>query len=79
MNQVKIKVSLVDDSAVVVWQAMMLLLGKNSQNTVAWRCRRSPFAMAGMNKEWPHMVLLDIKMPPMDGITYIKRLMSRCL
>src|SRR3990167_7273574 len=34
------------------------------------------FAMSKMNKEWPDVITLDVEMPRMDGITFLKQIMS---
>ena len=34
------------------------------------------FAMEKMAKDWPDVILLDVEMPRMDGITFLKKIMS---
>ncbi|HSG54099.1 MAG TPA: chemotaxis response regulator protein-glutamate methylesterase [Paracoccaceae bacterium] len=34
------------------------------------------FAMDKMNKDWPDVLLMDVEMPRMDGITFLKKLMA---
>jgi two-component system chemotaxis response regulator CheB len=34
------------------------------------------FAMSRMAKQWPDVIVLDIEMPRMDGITFLKKIMS---
>ena len=75
MAQNKIKVLIVDDSA-VVRQVMTALLGKESAIEVTGAVSDPIFAMTRMNQDWPDVVLLDIEMPRMDGITFLKKLMS---
>ncbi|MEQ1638542.1 MAG: chemotaxis response regulator protein-glutamate methylesterase [Methylococcales bacterium] len=75
MNQSKIKVLIVDDSA-VVRQVMTALLGKEPSIEVIGAVSDPIFAMSRMNQEWPDVVLLDVEMPRMDGITFLKKLMS---
>lgn len=75
MSQGKIKVLIVDDSA-VVRQVMTALLSKDSGIEVIGAASDPIFAMTKMNQEWPDVVLLDVEMPRMDGITFLKKIMS---
>jgi two-component system chemotaxis response regulator CheB len=75
MSQGKIKVLIVDDSA-VVRQVMTALLSKEPGIQVLGAVTDPIFAMTRMNQEWPDVVLLDVEMPRMDGITFLKKIMS---
>jgi two-component system chemotaxis response regulator CheB len=75
MSQGKIKVLIVDDSA-VVRQVMTSLLIKEPGIEVQGAVSDPIFAMTRMNQDWPDVVLLDIEMPRMDGITFLKKIMS---
>lgn len=75
MSIKNIKVLVVDDSA-VVRQALtsLLQMDKNITVTVA----ADPFiAVKKIQKEVPDVITLDIEMPHMDGITFLKRIMSQ--
>ena len=71
----KIKVLLVDDSA-VVRQVLAALLGKDPSIEVIGSAPDPIFAMDKMNQNWPDVVVLDVEMPRMDGITFLKKIMS---
>lgn len=71
----KIKVMLVDDSA-VVRQVLAALLGKDSGIEVIASAPDPIFAMDKMNVQWPDVIVLDVEMPRMDGITFLKKIMS---
>jgi two-component system chemotaxis response regulator CheB len=71
----KIKVLLVDDSA-VVRQVLAALLGKDPSIEVIGSAPDPIFAMDKMNLNWPDVVVLDVEMPRMDGITFLKKIMS---
>lgn len=71
----KIKVMLVDDSA-VVRQVLTALLTKDSSIEVIASAPDPIFAMDKMNSNWPDVVVLDVEMPRMDGITFLKQIMT---
>jgi two-component system chemotaxis response regulator CheB len=71
----RIKVMLVDDSA-VVRQVLTALLGKDSAIEVIASAPDPIFAMDKMNANWPDVIVLDVEMPRMDGITFLKQIMS---
>jgi two-component system, chemotaxis family, protein-glutamate methylesterase/glutaminase len=71
----KIKVLLVDDSA-VVRQVLAALLGKDPSIQVIASAPDPIFAMDKMNQQWPDVIVLDVEMPRMDGITFLKKIMS---
>jgi two-component system chemotaxis response regulator CheB len=73
--QKKIDVLVVDDSATVRQTFLKILEGKGviSSVTVA----ADPiFAMEKMEKGWPDVIILDIEMPRMDGLTFLKKIMA---
>jgi two-component system chemotaxis response regulator CheB len=71
----KIRVLLVDDSA-VVRQVLSAMLSKDPAIEVIGAASDPIFAMDKMNNDWPDVVVLDVEMPRMDGITFLKKIMS---
>lgn len=70
-----INVLVVDDSA-TVRQVMSDLLKKDPEIRVIATASDPLFAMEHMKKQWPDVVTLDVEMPRMDGISFLKHLMS---
>ncbi|MFS2161645.1 chemotaxis response regulator protein-glutamate methylesterase [Pseudomonas sp. Pseusp122] len=71
----KIRVLLVDDSA-VVRQVLMAILDKTPDIEVMGAASDPIFAIDKLAKEWPDVIVLDVEMPRMDGITFLKKIMS---
>jgi two-component system chemotaxis response regulator CheB len=69
-----IKVLVVDDSA-VVRQVLSGLLDATPGITVTGAVGDPILAMARMQIDWPDVIVLDIEMPRMDGITFLKKIM----
>jgi two-component system chemotaxis response regulator CheB len=69
-----IKVVIVDDSA-VVRQVLSRRLAETPGIEVLGSAADPIFAMTLMNRSWPDVVVLDIEMPRMDGITFLKKIM----
>ena len=74
-TQRMIDVLIVDDSA-VVRQVLSSVLGQDPSINVVGVAPDPIYAMQRMNKQWPDVVILDVEMPRMDGITFLKKLMS---
>ncbi|WP_211233949.1 protein-glutamate methylesterase/protein-glutamine glutaminase [Chitinilyticum litopenaei] len=70
-----IKVMVVDDSA-VVRQVVSECLRPASDLRVIGSAPDPIQARELMNRNWPDVVILDIDMPRMDGITFLKQLMA---
>jgi len=70
-----IKVFIVDDSA-VVRQVLTGLVGELPGIRVIGAAPDPIFALKRMEVEWPDVIILDIEMPRMDGITFLKKLMQ---
>lgn len=71
----KINVLLVDDSA-VVRQVMLAILSETPDIHVMGAASDPIFAMDKLAREWPDVIVLDVEMPRMDGITFLKKIMS---
>ncbi|WP_440089251.1 protein-glutamate methylesterase/protein-glutamine glutaminase [Pseudomonas fragariae (ex Marin et al. 2024)] len=71
----KISVLLVDDSA-VVRQVLLAILNDTPDMHVMGAASDPIFAMDKLAKEWPDVIVLDVEMPRMDGITFLKKIMS---
>lgn len=70
-----IKVLLVDDSA-VVRQMLTQIINAHPKMEVCAAAQDPLFAMRHMEKQWPDVIILDVEMPRMDGITFLKKIMS---
>ena len=71
----KIKVLVVDDSA-VVREVIREVLEADPGIEVIGTAMDPLFAMEKMKSQWPDVIVLDIEMPRMDGITFLHKLMS---
>ncbi|WP_017905097.1 protein-glutamate methylesterase/protein-glutamine glutaminase [Pseudomonas asplenii] len=70
-----IKVMIVDDSAVVRQVLTASLSGHNGIEVIG--AAADPlFALERMNRNWPDVLVLDVEMPRMDGISFLKKLMA---
>ncbi|MBF9263359.1 response regulator, partial [Paracidovorax cattleyae] len=65
-----IQVIVVDDSA-VVRQVLTGLLGEAPGIEVLYAAADPLLAMERMKQQWPDVILLDVEMPRMDGITFL--------
>ena len=71
----KIKVLVVDDSA-VVRQVVANMLSQDPEIEVMAAVADPILAIARMKVQWPDVIVLDIEMPRMDGITFLKMVMA---
>ncbi|MDH4285031.1 MAG: chemotaxis response regulator protein-glutamate methylesterase [Gallionellaceae bacterium] len=69
-----IKVLVVDDSA-VVRQVLAALLDDPDIELIG-TASDPVFAMEKMRTQWPDVIVLDVEMPRMDGITFLKKIMA---
>jgi two-component system chemotaxis response regulator CheB len=71
----QISVLIVDDSAVVRQVVSKLLEGDAAIRVIA-AVADPLFAMARMKVEWPDVIVLDVEMPRMDGLTFLRKIMD---
>lgn len=71
----KITVLLVDDSA-VVRQVLMAVLNAEPDIEVVGVASDPIFAQEKLRRVWPDVIVLDVEMPRMDGITFLKKIMA---
>ncbi len=75
MPSKKISVLLVDDSA-VVRQVLLAIFNDTPDIHVMGAASDPIFAMDKLAREWPDVIVLDVEMPRMDGITFLRKIMS---
>jgi two-component system chemotaxis response regulator CheB len=71
----RINVLVVDDSA-VVRQVLTALLNKAPDIQVTHAVADPILAMERMKLSWPDVIVLDVEMPRMDGITFLRKIMA---
>ncbi|MCX7169777.1 MAG: chemotaxis response regulator protein-glutamate methylesterase [Proteobacteria bacterium] len=71
----KIRVMIVDDSA-VVRQVIRENLEREADIEVIGAAADPLFALERMKNNWPDVITLDVEMPRMDGITFLRKIMS---
>ena len=72
----RIKVLIVDDSA-VVRQVLGGLLHDDPGIEVIGIASDPLIAMEKMKAQWPDVIILDVEMPRMDGITFLRKIMAQ--
>lgn len=70
-----IKVMIVDDSA-VMREVMQQLLAPHKDIEVVGAAMDPLLALQKMQTVWPDVILLDVEMPRMDGITFLRQIMA---
>ena len=70
-----IKVMVIDDSA-VVREVMAQLLSADRAIKVIGAAPDPVFALARMARQWPDVIVLDVEMPRMDGLTFLRKIMA---
>jgi two-component system chemotaxis response regulator CheB len=71
----RIKVMIVDDSA-IVRQVATEQLREDPGIDVIHAVADPLLAMERMKHQWPDVIVLDVEMPRMDGITFLRKIMS---
>lgn len=71
-----ITVAIVDDSA-VVQETFKQLLSQDPEIEVIHTASDPIFALHKFEKQWPDVIITDIEMPRMDGITFIREIKKR--
>ncbi len=70
-----IKVLVVDDSA-VVRQVLSKIVESDRALELMAAVADPLFALKRMEKSWPDVIILDVEMPRMDGITFLRKIMD---
>lgn len=70
-----IRVLVVDDSA-VVRRVLCDVLSADPGIEIMATASDPIFALQKMEKEWPDVIILDVEMPRMDGITFLGKIMD---
>ncbi|WP_415755005.1 protein-glutamate methylesterase/protein-glutamine glutaminase [Pseudomonas leptonychotis] len=70
-----IKVFIVDDSA-LVRQVLSACLQSHPGIQVIGQAADPLFALEKMQRDWPDVLVLDVEMPRMDGLTFLRKIMS---
>lgn len=70
-----VRVAIIDDSA-VVRQVLQAELAKAPEIQVILTAPDPLFALEKMKSTWPDVILLDIEMPRMDGLTFLRQIQA---
>ena len=65
---------IVDDSA-LVRQVLTQVLGEQGIPVIG-SASDPLFALSRMQQDWPDVIVLDMEMPRMDGLTFLRKLMN---
>ena len=71
-----IKVMIVDDSA-VARAALQQVLATAPDIQVCGSAPDPLFALEKMRREWPDLIITGLDLPRMDGVSFVRRVMSR--
>ncbi|PND40060.1 chemotaxis response regulator protein-glutamate methylesterase [Paucibacter aquatile] len=70
----RLRVAIIDDSAIVRKHLSQVLEAAGIQVTIT--ASDPLFAWPKLEANWPDVIVLDVEMPRMDGISFLKRLMA---
>ena len=70
-----IRVFIVDDSA-LVRQVLSQFLGNHPGIQVIGMAADPLYAIEKMRRDWPDVLVLDVEMPRMDGLTFLRQIMA---
>ncbi len=71
----KIKVMIIDDSA-LVRQVVTQAISREPSIEVIATAQDPVFAIDKLKVQWPDVFIVDIEMPRMDGLTFLKKIMA---
>ena len=71
----KIRVMIVDDAA-VVRQTIREILEREPDIEVIGAAADPLFALDRMKQDWPDVITLDVEMPRMDGVSFLRKIMA---
>lgn len=75
MHMSKTRVMIVDDSA-VVRKVVSQAISREPAIEVIGTAQDPIFALQRLQHEWPDVFIVDIEMPRMDGLTFLKKIMA---
>ena len=71
----KIRVAVIDDSA-LVGQIFTEIINAEPELELLFTASDPLFALEKMRNGWPDVIILDVEMPRMDGITFLRKIMQ---
>ncbi len=71
----KIKVCIIDDSA-LMRQVLSTIIESDPKLEIIFTASDPVFAEEKLKKDWPDVIILDVEMPRMDGISFLKKIMA---
>ncbi len=71
----KIQIAVIDYSA-LVRQVFSEIIQEESDFNLLFTASDPLFALDKMKKAWPDVIILDVEMPRMDGITFLRKIMQ---